>query len=284
MEFRASGLAQIAGRSRRSAWTRGSNGESPFVPVATSGSASKFSRIEVSGFPRYDGSVNDLEAAGYALADLVLADHQCDHIARALPAVQAGRGGVRNLIVHPTVVRLLVHETFGRYLWSVIGREMVAVKATLFDKSSANNWRVQWHQDRVIAVKERMNVQGYGPWSTKSGSLHVEPPGEVLAQMLAVRIHLDLSGSENGPLRVIPGSHSLGKLAEPQIAAAVAAQDMVEVYAPQGAMILMRPLIVHSSSPARQEAHRRVLHVEFAPLECISPLQWQTAVPLRRAA
>ena len=228
--------------------------------------------------------MNDLEGEGYALADLRLTAQQCEHIAGALPAVAAGRGGIRGLIVHPTVVRLLVHEAFGRYLWSVVGREMVAVKATLFDKTAEGNWRVQWHQDRAIAVRERMDLPGYGPWSTKGGSLHVEPPVEVLAQMLAVRIHLDLCGAENGPLRVIPGSHFLGKLPEPQIANVVATRETAELHAPQGAMILMRPLLLHSSSPAREKAHRRVLHIEFAPLECISPLQWQTAVALRRAA
>src|SRR5262245_14169993 len=114
---------------------------------------------------------------------------------------------------------------------------MVAVKATLFDKTAENNKRVQWHQDRVIAVRERMNIPGYGPWSTKAGSLHVEPPGEVLAQMLAVRIHLDVCGPENGPLRVIPGSHLLGKLAEPRVAEIVAAHEMAELHASQGAIL-----------------------------------------------
>jgi ectoine hydroxylase-related dioxygenase (phytanoyl-CoA dioxygenase family) len=228
--------------------------------------------------------VNDLDGAGYALADIVLADHQCEHIAASLPGVAAGRGGVRNLIGHPTVTRLLHHERLGGYLWSVIGRDLVAVKATLFDKTHEANWRVQWHQDRAIAVKERLDVPGYGPWSTKSGSLHVEPPAEVLAQMLAIRVHLDLCGEENGPLRVVPGSHRSGKLAERELAEVVAGTSMVELYLPQGAILLMRPLLVHSSSPARATAHRRVLHVEFAPPEAISPLQWQTAVQLRRAA
>jgi ectoine hydroxylase-related dioxygenase (phytanoyl-CoA dioxygenase family) len=228
--------------------------------------------------------VNDLDGAGYALADLVLADHQCDQIARSLPTVAAGRGGVRNLIAHPTVRRLLEHKALGRYLWSVIGRDLVAVRATLFDKTSEGNWRVQWHQDRAIAVKEHLDVAGYGPWSTKSGTLHVEPPAEVLSQMLAVRIHLDVCGSENGPLRVIPGTHLLGKLPDARVAQLVADREMVELHVPQGAMILMRPLLVHSSSPARETTHRRVLHVEFAPPEAISPLQWHTAVPLHRAA
>ncbi|HJQ38534.1 MAG TPA: phytanoyl-CoA dioxygenase family protein [Thermoanaerobaculia bacterium] len=228
--------------------------------------------------------MNDLDGAGYALADLVLADHQCEHLTRSLPAVSGGRGGVRNLLIHPTVIRLLAHEAFGRYLRSVTGRELVAVKATLFDKTSTTNWRVQWHQDRAIAVRDRLDVQGYGPWSVKSGSLHVEPPAEVLAQMLAVRIHLDPCGSENGPLRVIPGSHTLGKLVASALAEVVATNDLIELYVSQGAIMLMRPLLVHSSLPARQVQHRRVLHIEFAPPEAISPLQWHTTVPLWRAA
>ena len=229
-------------------------------------------------------AVNDLDGAGYALADLVLAAHQCEHLARSLPAVSGGRGGVRNLIIHPTVIRLLVHEAFGRYLWSVIGRELVAVKATMFDKTATTSWRAQWHQDLAIAVRERMDVPGYGPWSVNAGSLHVEPPAEVLAQMLAVRIHLDPCGSENGPLRVIPGSHASGKLVASALAEVVATNDMIELDVPQGAILLMRPLLVHSSSPARHAQHRRVLHIEFAPVEAISPLQWQTTVPLWRAA
>jgi ectoine hydroxylase-related dioxygenase (phytanoyl-CoA dioxygenase family) len=228
--------------------------------------------------------VNDLDGAGYAVADIVLADHQCDHIASSLPGVSAGRGGVRNLIGHPTVGRLLHHERLGGYLWSMIGRDLVAVKATLFDKTHESNWRVQWHQDRAIAVKERMEVAGYGPWSTKSGSLHVEPPAEVLAQMIAIRVHLDACGEENGPLRVIPGSHLSGKLDDPQVAELVARSAVAELYVPRGGILLMRPLLVHASAPARAAAHRRVLHIEFAPPEAISPLQWHTAMQLRRAA
>jgi ectoine hydroxylase-related dioxygenase (phytanoyl-CoA dioxygenase family) len=228
--------------------------------------------------------VQDLDGAGYALADIVLADHQCEHIASSLPAVAAGRGGVRNLIGHPTVTRLLHHERLGGYLWSMIGRDLVAVKATLFDKTQETNWRVQWHQDRAIAVKERLQVSGYGPWSTKSGSLHVEPPAEVLAQMIAIRVHLDACGEENGPLRVIPGSHRAGKLADDDLADMVAGSPIAELYVPQGGILLMRPLLVHASAPARATAHRRVLHIEFAPPEAISPLQWHTAVQLRRAA
>lgn len=229
--------------------------------------------------------MDDLEGDGYALADIVLAKHQCEHIAASLPAlIGAGRGGIRNLISHPTVIQLLHHERLGSYLWSIVGRDLVAVKATLFDKTADANWRTQWHQDSLIAVKERMQAAGYDSWSTKAGVLHVEAPEQVLAQMLAIRVHIDECGADNGPLRAIPGSHLAGKLADEAVAEVVAEGSAVELHVPQGALLLMRPLLVHSSVPARTPQHRRVLHIELAPPEAISPLQWHTAVALRRAA
>jgi ectoine hydroxylase-related dioxygenase (phytanoyl-CoA dioxygenase family) len=228
--------------------------------------------------------VNDLESAGYTVADIVLAQHQCDYAASSLPVVPAGRSGVRNLISHPTVAAFLTHEKLGSYLWSQTGRELVAVKATLFDKTPERNWRVQWHQDRAIAVKERMDVRGYGPWSSKAGTPHVDAPAEVLSQMISVRVHLDDCGSENGPLLVIPGSHHRGALSDEELAELASSDSFDEVCVPRGAIVLMRPLLVHASRPARTASSRRVLHIELAPVEAISPLQWHTAVPLRRAA
>ena len=225
-----------------------------------------------------------LENDGYELTDLALSEAQCEQAAGSIPGVSGGRAGVRDLIQHPTVVRLLAHKRLAELLWSVIGRDLVAVKATLFDKTPDSNWRAQWHQDRVLAVKERLEVPGFGPWSVRCGSAHVDGPASVLAQMIAVRLHLDACGPENGPLRVIPGSHLLGKLSDEQLAKVVASNKAVEICAPQGAIVLMRPLLLHASSPSRAAAHRRVLHIEFAPAEAISPLLWETAIHLRRAA
>ena len=227
---------------------------------------------------------SDLFAYGFAVADIRLTDEQCDHLAAAIPASSAGHGGVRGLIQHPAVVQLLLHKQFGGYLWSVMGRDLVAVKATLFDKMAAVNWRAQWHQDRVIAIRERMQIPGYGPWSVKAGVQHAEPPVAVLQQMLAVRVYLDQSDADNGPLCVIPGSHGLGKLSDKDLQERVADSKSIEVHVPRGGILFMHPLLIHSSSPSRTAGHRRVLHVELAPAEAISPLQWHTTLHLRRAA
>lgn len=234
--------------------------------------------------PRYDDGVTDFQTRGFAIASVELTRAQCEYLTTSIPGVSGGRGGVRGLITHPTIARMLASEQFGDYLWSVTGRDLVAVKATLFDKTSDSNWRVQWHQDRVIAVRERMDVHGFGPWSSKIGIPHVEPPTPVLQQMVAMRIHLDECGPENGPLRVISGSHLLGKLTDDAIRRCVARESPVELRVGKGAVVLMRPLLLHASVPALVPSHRRVLHIEFAPVEAISPLQWHTSVALRRAA
>jgi ectoine hydroxylase-related dioxygenase (phytanoyl-CoA dioxygenase family) len=229
--------------------------------------------------------MHDLEGDGYALADISLGSGQCEYLASSLPSViGAGRGGIRNLIAHPTVVALLHHPKLGSYLWSIIGRDLVAVNATLFDKPPESNWDLKWHQDRLITVKERLELAGYGPWAMKAGTLHVEPPARVLTQMIAVRVHLDEASASNGALRVIPGSHRLGKLNPFEMTRATMAGPQVELSVPQGGLLLMRPLLVHAISAEAAPIHRRVLHIEFAPADVISPLYWHSAVTLRRAA
>ena len=226
-------------------------------------------------------AVSDLHLNGFALADVTLTDTQCDHLAASIPSA---RGATRGLLSHPTVLQFLQHKQLGSYLWSVIGRDLVAVKATLFDRTPPSQKNVEWHQDRVIEVRERMDVAGYEAWTMRNGVLHVEPPASVLEQMLAVRLYLDSCGEEDGPLRVLAGSHIRGKLSDAALQEQVATGAVVDLHATKGSVLLMRPLLVHTSAPARMPGHHRVLHIVFAPPEAVSPLEWATAVHLRRAA
>src|SRR5438270_740611 len=91
--------------------------------------------------------------AGCRLPGPLRPRHQCEHLAASIPPTSSGRGGVRHLIAHPSVIQFLQQGSLGRYLWSVVGRNLVAVKATMFDKTSSSNWRGEWHQDRSIAIK-----------------------------------------------------------------------------------------------------------------------------------
>lgn len=105
---------------------------------------------------------------------------------------------------------------------SVLGEQARPVRAILFDKTAERNWALGWHQDRTIVVKERMNTDRYGPWTVKSGLIQVEPPFEILERMVTLRVHLDAVDQRNAPLRIVPGSHRLGRLPEAEIRGVVA--------------------------------------------------------------
>jgi len=186
------------------------------------------------------------------------------------------RGGLRQLLDRAPQLRPLADSPALRSLVEpVLGPSARVVRATLFDKTPEANWIVPWHQDLTIAVQQRVDLPGFGPWSTKDGVCHVQPPTEVLENMLAVRIHLDDCDADNGALRVLPGSHLLGKLGAQDIRRLVAEQSPVTCAVSSGGAMLMRPLLLHASSKALNPKNRRVIHFEFASGPLPEGLQWQ---------
>jgi ectoine hydroxylase-related dioxygenase (phytanoyl-CoA dioxygenase family) len=93
-----------------------------------------------------------------------------------------------------------------------MGPDCFAVRGILFNKADGANWKVAWHQDCVIAGARPEEIPGWGPWSIKTGVHHVRPSSYIMSRMLAIRIHLVECGADNGPLRVVPGSHNQGFL------------------------------------------------------------------------
>jgi ectoine hydroxylase-related dioxygenase (phytanoyl-CoA dioxygenase family) len=170
------------------------------------------------------------------------------------------------------LVRLLVEPILGPHFFVVGG--------TVFNKTLRANWKVTWHQDLSIAVRERVDVPGFGPWSIKAGVCHVQPPVCVLEKMLALRFHLDDCGQDNGALRIIPGSHRLGRLSAKRIAEITAAETAKVCAVPAGGIVVMRPLCLHASSSAEQARNRRVVHVELAADELPQPMKWNEAHPV----
>jgi ectoine hydroxylase-related dioxygenase (phytanoyl-CoA dioxygenase family) len=100
---------------------------------------------------------------------------------------------------------------------SILGDTALPFRATFFDKSPASNWLVVWHQDTALPLQVRREVSGWGPWSVKEGVIYAHAPGTALSKVLALRVHLDDSRIENGPLRVLPGTHQLGVLTDDAI-------------------------------------------------------------------
>ena len=121
-----------------------------------------------------------------------------------------------------------------------------------------------WHQDIALPIRTRVDADGWGPWSRKGGQLYAHAPASVLEQVIALRLHLDDSTAENGPLRVLPGTHTLGRLSEERIRELARNIASVECIVDAGGVVAMRPLIVHASSKSRSQLPRRVLHIEYA--------------------
>jgi ectoine hydroxylase-related dioxygenase (phytanoyl-CoA dioxygenase family) len=185
------------------------------------------------------------------------------------------RGGLRNLFQElPEARTLAQHPALYEVVSAVLGPDCFAARAILFDKTPAANWKVVWHQDLSIAVRERREVVGFGPWSQKEGVLHVQPPAAVLERMVTLRLHLDDCGPANGPVRVLPGSHRGGRLSAADVARWRAEQAEVACVVGVGGVLLMRPLLLHASSPATAPAHRRVVHLEYAVGELPGGLAW----------
>lgn len=156
-------------------------------------------------------------------------------------------------------------------------RSLGAVQCTFFNKSADNNWFVAFHQDRSVPVSAATSTKGSGG-SQKEGMTFVHGTDELLARMIAVRLHLDNSTPDNGPLRVIPGSHTAGTLSPHEIAVRRDLGNDRPLVIDRGGLILMRPLLLHASSKSRALTSRRVLHFLFAPRSQLDGLEWRRAV------
>ncbi len=190
---------------------------------------------------------------------------------------------IRNLLEQvPAVARLAEDDAIVNLIQPVLGSRAAAVRGILFDKSHDANWHVGWHQDRAIAVRERLDAPGFGPWSVKAGVSHVEPPTRVLERMLTVRLHLDDCDVDNGALRVLPGTHRLGKLDDHERGRVIEAHHAQVCEARAGDALLMRPLLMHASSPNRSGRRRRVVHIEYAAESLPSGLTWHAENTARR--
>ena len=219
-----------------------------------------------------------LEKNGYVIAPSILAPGEASSIESALTQVPTSGAGTRNLLEFEWCRGVVERLRAAPNLRDLLSGPIVAVQCTLFDKTPDQNWLVALHQDLSIPVIERVPHPALGVWSVKEGQNFVQPPDELLAQLVAMRVHIDECGPENGPLRVVPGSHREGRLGA---SAARLLRDRVGEVActvGRGGALILKPLLLHASSKALSPNHRRVLHFLFGPASIGYGLRWQHAV------
>lgn len=222
--------------------------------------------------------IDELRQFGFKIIERTLDGPALERLcqeAAALGEPGEGHGGVRRVLAKSAALReFACCGPTADLAKNVLGAGARPVRATLFDKRPAANWKVAWHQDLTIAVAARHEAAGFGPWSVKDGVVHVQAPEHLLVAMLAARVHLDHTPIGNGELRVVPGSHVRGKLSPEAVAAIRAEAKEVACPVGSGGTMLMFPLLLHASSRCVQAGRRRVLHIEYAAVDLPGGLEW----------
>ena len=203
---------------------------------------------------------------GFAIIPNVLPESEIADLQAMLDQSELprSRAGMRHAMRNTSVAALARDSRLIAMAQEVLGSAALPFRATLFDKSPTSNWLVVWHQDTALPLRERRETAGWGPWSIKDGVNYAHAPASALEHVLALRLHLDDSVAENGPLRILPETHTLGVLSDDalhELSTQIAAFDCL---VPRGGILAMRPLVVHASSKSQSHEPRRVLHIEYA--------------------
>ena len=172
----------------------------------------------------------------------------------------------------PQVVKLIFTDNLKTLVRQLFGEKYFVVKSIYFDKPETSNWFVSYHQDLTISVDNKIELNGFGPWTVKQNQFAVQPPIDILQNIFTIRIHLDDTDSENGALRVIPKSNTRGIYRPESIDWANEEQITCDVR--NGGVMIMKPLLLHSSGRTTNKKKRRVIHIEFSDKELPTELQW----------
>jgi len=218
------------------------------------------------------------EELGFGEIRNVLTPAHCAQLAGAVDVVVGAMPGSRNILDVPRFRELAATLQAHSDIAALLPLAAVAVQCTLFDKSAEINWLVGFHQDLSIPVQDKVVHAECSGWSTKEGVLYTQPPVRLLQSLVAVRVHLDDCGPESGPLRVVPRSHGHGRLSDDEMKSLRRQHGEVTCIARSGDVLVMRPLLLHSSPRAQKQSRRRVLHFVFGPPELPCGLRRHRAV------
>jgi len=185
-----------------------------------------------------------------------------------------GKSGKR-LELSPQINRLIGPASKLGDLVETVGVDAAPVRLVAFNKSADANWSVPWHQDRVLAVREKADVEGYGNWTNKQAFWHCEGPETLLSKLIFVRIHLDAQTELNGAMDLALSSHRRGYVPAIHAQSAANACEIETCLADPGDVLIVKALTLHSSGSAQVPYPRRALRIDYAPRAMLNPrLEW----------
>lgn len=219
---------------------------------------------------------------GFAVINNVFSKQELEEINTVLQSIDTSKENFRKsedlfairqfLKEVPEIKDLVFNENIRKVVKEIFGEKYFVVKSIYFDKPETSNWYVAYHQDLTISVDKKLELPGFGPWTTKQSQFAVQPPVNVLENIYTIRIHLDDTDENNGALKVVPKSHAKGIYRPETIDWTVETEEICNVE--KGGIMLMKPLTLHSSNRTTNGKKRRVIHIEFSDIELPEVLQW----------
>jgi hypothetical protein len=187
-----------------------------------------------------DHANDKLARRGYALVDGSALD--LVEAVAAFDALGAGsqEESARIAPDHPLVAALLSQPAVRDLVAEAVGPGARPLRALALDQTGPANRFMAWHQSPGAASDEALSCS------------------------LILRWHLDLIGPADGGLRVLPGSHTRGRLSSEEIDKLAAETPTVELAVSAGTVLALRPLLVQGARRRTTTGHRRVLQVELA--------------------
>jgi len=224
----------------------------------------------------------EIQKSGFSVIDSVFTDQQIEDILAAINRADTTKESFRKsddlfairrfLKEVPDTIDLIFNKKLKSIIREVFGKDYFLVKSIYFDKPETSNWFVSYHQDLTISVNQKVEIPGFGPYTKKHDQFAVQPPLNILASNFTIRIHLDDTNEENGALKVIPNSHSKGIYRAETIDWSI--EKEVSCNVARGALMIMKPMLLHSSSRTTNNKKRRVIHLEFSNQLLPKELQW----------
>jgi ectoine hydroxylase-related dioxygenase (phytanoyl-CoA dioxygenase family) len=234
----------------------------------------------------YQNIAENIANNGFATIGAVYSNAEIDSLLQVLAQIDSNKAtfrkttdlfAIRQFFKEvPNTVPLIFTPTLATIISEVFGNDFFVVKSIYFDKPSASNWFVAYHQDLTISVDKKLDLLGFGPWTTKQNQFAVQPPLGILQDNFTIRIHLDDTDANNGALKVINQSHLKG-IYRPET---IDWEKETETICPlkKGGIMFMKPLLLHASNKTTNKAQRRVIHIEFSRSDLPEDLNWSERI------
>jgi ectoine hydroxylase-related dioxygenase (phytanoyl-CoA dioxygenase family) len=223
-----------------------------------------------------------IQETGFAIIDNVFSDTEIENIISTISNADTSKEtfrktndlfAIRQFFKEiPPAFDKVFNDKLKNIISEIFGKDFFVVKSIYFDKPENSNWFVSYHQDLTISVDRKLEIENFGPWTTKQNQFAVQPPLEILQDNFTIRIHLDKTNAENGALKIILKSHLKGVYRPETIDWNIETETVCNV--DKGGIMIMKPLLLHSSGRTTNNNKRRVLHIEFSKSFLPENLNW----------